>query len=189
MINHFLIAGLGNPTTRYEKTRHNIGFIVLDSYLSKKGATWSKDKNSVYAKLNDSQITIHFAKPQEYMNLSGKEVARIAKLYKIPVSQILIIHDEIDIPFEKIKNKIGGGTAGHNGLGDIVERLGDNGFHRLRFGVGKPIHPGFAVADFVLQNFSSEENEKLPALLDESCKRIDEWIKERIKVLNKNDLS
>src|SRR5690606_25141306 len=105
---------------------HNIGFMILDSYLDKKGISWSKDKNSIYAKLSESEYTIHFAKPQEYMNLSGKEVARIARLYKIPVSQILIIHDEIDIPFEKIKNKIGGGTAGHNGLGDIVDRLGDN---------------------------------------------------------------
>jgi peptidyl-tRNA hydrolase, PTH1 family len=177
---HLLIAGLGNPGSKYEKTRHNIGFIILDSWLEDHSLTWGTDKNSVYAKYSQDEFTIHLVKPQEYMNLSGKEVARISKLYKIPPANILIVHDEIDIPFGKIKNKVGGGTAGHNGLGDIVERLGDKGFHRLRFGVGKPAHPDFAVADYVLQKFSSEEFDELPKLIKESKQRIHDWIKMRM---------
>jgi peptidyl-tRNA hydrolase, PTH1 family len=119
------------------------------------------------------------------MNLSGKEVSRIARMLKIPSSHILVVHDEIDIPFAKIKNKIGGGTAGHNGLGDIVERLGNSSFHRLRFGVGKPIHPGMDVADFVLQKFSTEEMTLLPKLMKDSIQRIQDWIREQIKIASK----
>lgn len=177
---HILIAGLGNPGGKYEKTRHNIGFMILDSFLTDNHQSWTTDKKSIYAKFSLGDFTIHLIKPQEYMNLSGKEVARIVKLYKIPHSSILVVHDEIDFPFGKIKNKVGGGTAGHNGLGDIVDRLGDKGFHRLRFGVGKPEHPGFAVADYVLQKFSSEEFQEIPKLIDESKKRINEWLKNRM---------
>lgn len=184
---NLLIAGLGNPGTKYEKTRHNIGFMILDDFCIKEKLDWSTNKNSLYAKFNFQEASIHLLKPQEYMNLSGKEVSRLAKMMKIPSSQILIVHDEIDIPFAKIKNKIGGGTAGHNGLADIVERLGNSDFHRLRFGVGKPIHPGMDVADFVLQKFSSEEIEQLQALIQESNKRIQDWIREQIKIATKNN--
>jgi PTH1 family peptidyl-tRNA hydrolase len=181
---NLLIAGLGNPGIKYEKTRHNIGFVVLDQMIKDKNLDWSNNKNSLYAKSIDSGLTIHWIKPQEFMNLSGKEVSRIAKLYKIPFSQILVVHDEIDIPFGKIKNKIGGGTAGHNGLGDIVERTGDSSFHRLRFGVGKPSNPGMDIADFVLQKFTQQEVDLLDPLIQESKKRILAWIQEREKTIS-----
>ncbi|NCN09117.1 MAG: aminoacyl-tRNA hydrolase [Leptospira sp.] len=182
---NLLIAGLGNPGTKYEKTRHNIGFMILDEYCQDEKQDWTTNKNSLYAKFNYKEATIHLLKPQEYMNLSGKEVSRIARMLKIPSSHILVVHDEIDIPFAKIKNKIGGGTAGHNGLGDIVERLGNSSFHRLRFGVGKPIHPGMDVADFVLQKFSTEEMTLLPKLMKDSIQRIQDWIREQIKIASK----
>jgi PTH1 family peptidyl-tRNA hydrolase len=180
-VNHFLIVGLGNPGTKYEKTRHNIGFILLDSLLEDLGNSWITDKKSLYSKYTENNCSFHFLKPQEYMNLSGKEVGRIVNLYKIPVSRILVVHDEIDLPFGKIKNKIGGGTAGHNGLSDIVDRIGDKGFHRLRFGVGKPLHPDFAVADYVLQRFFEEEQVQMNDLILESKKRIKEWVQQMTK--------
>lgn len=191
---HLLIAGLGNPGSKYEKTRHNIGFMILDAWLEENNLTWIMDKKSIYAKdnvpdplkPNSTGYTIHYVKPQEYMNLSGKEIARIAKLYKIPPSRILVIHDEIDLPFGKIKNKVGGGTAGHNGLGDIVDRLGNKGFHRIRFGVGKPAHPGFAVADYVLQKFSSEESTDMEPLIQDSKNRIQEWLKSQFQEQKEN---
>ena len=183
---NLLIAGLGNPGIKYERTRHNIGFIILDEFCQDEKQDWTTNKNSLYTKLKFQDATIHLLKPQEYMNLSGKEVSSIAKMMKIPSINILVVHDEIDIPFAKIKNKIGGGTAGHNGLGDIVERMGNSDFHRLRFGVGKPIHPGMDVADFVLQKFSTEEMEQMPALIQESKKRIQDWIREQIKIASKD---
>lgn len=181
-MDHFLIVGLGNPGTKYEKTRHNIGFILLDSLIVDLGNSWSIDKKSLYSKYVENSSIFHFLKPQEYMNLSGKEVGRIVNLYKIPTSRMLVVHDEIDLPFGKIKNKIGGGTAGHNGLGDIVDRIGDKGFHRLRFGVGKPLHPDFAVADYVLQRFFEEEQVQMNDLILESKKRIKEWMQQVAKL-------
>lgn len=180
-MNHLLIVGLGNPGSKYEKTRHNIGFMILDEFVGDRHLSWGTDKKSLYAKEMDGSWQIHFLKPQEYMNLSGKETARVLQMFKIPLDHLLVVHDEIDLPFGKIKNKVGGGTAGHNGLGDIVDRTGEKGFHRLRFGVGKPTHPGFAVADYVLQKFSQEESEEISKWIQESKKRIQDWIQERKK--------
>lgn len=185
-MNHFLIAGLGNPGERYKNTRHNVGWRILDNYVEGLNLNWKLSGNSIYSRLDENGYVFHFIKPQEYMNLSGKEVSRWSKLYKISPESILIVHDEIDLPFGKIKFKKGGGTAGHNGLKDIVEKLGSSGFHRIRFGVGKPNIPELSVADFVLQNFTKEEEEMLKLLFLETNKRIQDWIQE--KTSNKENL-
>ncbi len=173
---HLLIAGLGNPGPRYAGNRHNIGFILLDEFANKNNFFWKASKKYEEASNQDIEIRIHLLKPLEYMNLSGNAVSQIAKTYKIPPDKILILQDEVDLPFGKIKNKIGGGTAGHNGLKDIVAKLGSNEFHRLRFGVGKPEKGQMEVADFVLQNFSEDEKKILPTLISESIKKMEEWI-------------
>ncbi|TGN11859.1 aminoacyl-tRNA hydrolase [Leptospira ilyithenensis] len=182
---HLLIVGLGNPGKKYEHNRHNIGFIILDEYAKSKGESWKENK-----KYNESLITgdsyrLHLLKPLEFMNLSGKAVQTFAQLYKIPAANILVLQDEVDLPFGKIKNKIGGGTAGHNGLKDIVEKIGSSDFHRLRFGVGKPEKGQMEVADYVLQNFTEEERKEFDALLLESTKKIDEWLKAALNNLKK----
>lgn len=175
-MNHLLIVGLGNPGERYKGNRHNIGFMIIDAFTKKIESSWKDSKKYDESSQNIDGFKIHFIKPKEYMNLSGISVASFSKSFKIPPNQILVIQDEVDLPFGKIKNKIGGGTAGHNGLRDIVDRMGSGDFHRLRFGVGKPDKEQMEVADFVLQNFTSDEKGNLAVLLVECVKRIEEWI-------------
>lgn len=184
---HFLIVGLGNPGSRYKDTRHNIGFMILDSYAESEGCVWLENKkySETIKLLPDCKV--HLLKPLEYMNLSGKAVQSVAQLFKIPPSNILIVQDEVDLPFGKIKNKIGGGTAGHNGLKDIVAKIGSSDFHRLRFGVGKPEKGGIEVADFVLQKFTSEEEKELPRLIQDSKSKIEEWIKTNLALILKKN--
>lgn len=172
-----LIVGLGNPGTRYENTRHNIGFRVIDEFVNQKGLRFDLDKKCLSTKGIENAITIHYLKPQEYMNLSGNCVSKIANLFKINLDNVLVLHDEIDFPFGKIKMKVGGGAAGHNGLKSIIERMGGNEFHRLRFGVGRPTNPLMDVADFVLSNFSDEEKKQLPELIKVCVGNIESWIK------------
>ncbi|PJZ46040.1 aminoacyl-tRNA hydrolase [Leptospira brenneri] len=174
---HFLIVGLGNPGDKYKNTRHNIGFMVLDALASRFNESFKDSKKYAETTHSWEGDKIHLLKPLEFMNLSGKATQTLANLYKIPPSQILVVQDEVDLPFGKIKNKIGGGTAGHNGLKDIVAKLGSQDFHRLRFGVGKPEKGGMEVADFVLQNFNSEERNILQTLIQDSITKIEDWIK------------
>ncbi|MCG6148501.1 aminoacyl-tRNA hydrolase [Leptospira levettii] len=174
---HFLIVGLGNPGDKYKNTRHNIGFMILDVLASEFGVSFKDAKKYAETTHTWEGDKIHLLKPLEFMNLSGKATQTLANLYKIPPSQILVVQDEVDLPLGKIKNKIGGGTAGHNGLKDIVAKLGSQEFHRLRFGVGKPEKGGMEVADFVLQNFNAEEKTQLQALIKDSVSKIEDWIR------------
>ncbi len=180
---HFLIVGLGNPGTRYKDTRHNIGFRILDSFAESAGYIWSENKKYSESVKVLSDCKVHLLKPLEYMNLSGKAVQSITQLFKIPPENILVVQDEVDLPFGKIKNKIGGGTAGHNGLKDIVAKIGSSDFHRLRFGVGKPEKGGMEVADFVLQRFTTEEEKELPRLIQDSKSKVEEWIKTNLSLI------
>ncbi|MDZ4725750.1 MAG: aminoacyl-tRNA hydrolase [Leptospira sp.] len=184
---HLLIVGLGNPGSRYQNNRHNIGFMIVDELISKFSLSWKDTKKYEESSTNFESLKVHFLKPKEYMNLSGNAVGLIAKTYKIPAKQILVVQDEVDIPFGKIKNKIGGGTAGHNGLKDIVEKIGSSDFHRLRFGVGKPEKGQMEVADFVLQNFNDEERQKLGDFIQESVKKCEDWIKTQLVDISKGD--
>ncbi|WP_411822174.1 aminoacyl-tRNA hydrolase [Leptospira sp. 'Mane'] len=184
-MNHLLIVGLGNPGKKYEHNRHNIGFLILDAFVKSQGESWKENKKYSESLITRDNYKIHLVKPLEYMNLSGKAVQTFAQLYKIPATNIIVVQDEVDLPFGKIKNKIGGGTAGHNGLKDIVEKIGSSDFHRLRFGVGKPEKGQMEVADYVLQNFSEEERKEFDALLSESVKKLDEWLKTTLNELKK----
>ncbi len=156
-----LIAGLGNKGKEYNNTRHNIGFIFLD-YLSNelKFRYSEKNKLTVFGKKIINNEKILFLKPQTFMNLSGKAVCFFSVKFKIPAEDILIIHDDIDLPFAKIKIKKGGGDAGHNGIKSIIQELGDNNFCRVRIGIGRPEEKG-KEADFVLDKFTDEEKESL----------------------------
>ncbi|MCP5369431.1 MAG: aminoacyl-tRNA hydrolase [Rickettsiaceae bacterium] len=155
----FLVVGLGNPGAEYENTRHNIGFRYIDFIAEYYKVSWY-NKNKFNAHLSDifeiGNSKILLCKPQTYMNLSGEAVQTVANFYKIKIDNILVLHDELDIPLAKLLYKFGGGAAGHNGLKSIMNKIGSD-FHRIRIGIGRSLLPNQSVADFVLQNFSYSE--------------------------------
>ena len=145
----WLIVGLGNPGTEYQKTRHNIGFLALDN-LDYSPAWKSKFKGE-FALCNRDSLKIGLLKPQTYMNLSGESVFPCFQFFKIPIDRILVVYDEVDLPFGTIQLKSGGGLAGHNGLKSIVDQLGTKDFQRLRLGIGRPQRE--SVSNYVLLRF------------------------------------
>jgi PTH1 family peptidyl-tRNA hydrolase len=165
----WLVVGLGNPGPDYERTRHNIGQMVLDQLADDCGLRFKAHKARAVAaegRLRIGGPKIILAKPLTYMNLSGGPVSALAKFYDIPLDRILPVHDELDIPFGDVRLKRGGGEGGHNGLRDISKAMGSKDYHRVRVGIGRP--PGrMDVADFVLKPFSSAENKELPFLIND----------------------
>jgi PTH1 family peptidyl-tRNA hydrolase len=157
-----LLVGLGNPGSKYERTRHNIGFRVAEEAARKLGATLSMESrwNALAGKAKDIAVLL----PQGYMNLSGESVGAAARFWKVPVNEIVIVHDEIDLELGRIQVKQGGGDAGHNGLRSIRQHLGSGETLRVRFGVSRP-PPQWEGADWVLGKFSSEEEEQLRELI------------------------
>jgi len=153
-----LIIGLGNPGTQYEDTRHNIGFNVIDSLISSLGAR-DISKNSFYGELYRTHDTL-LLKPTTYMNLSGKSVIAVKNFFKVELSNIIIIHDDLDLPFGALKFKVGGGHGGHNGLKSIDSAIGKE-YTRIRMGIGKPLYKS-QVADYVLAKFSAQERSSIP---------------------------
>jgi len=148
-----LIVGLGNPGKKYELNRHNIGFLIIDNYTSSLG-------KFEYNKKFDSEILrvgeVMFAKPQTFMNLSGKSVSEICRFYQIEPEEVLIIQDELDLEFGKIKVSFDSSDAGHNGIKSITDSLGTKKYYRLRFGIGKPTDYT-PIEDYVLQDFTTIE--------------------------------
>jgi len=179
-LDNFLIVGLGNPGPKYELTRHNIGFLLLDAFAMKNKVPLIDEKKFIYGKLKNEQQNIYLLKPQEYMNLSGKAVSEFVNKYKISLDKVLVLHDELDFPFSKIKLKSGGGHAGHNGLKDIISKINSKDFHRLRFGIGRPTSPNIDISDYVLSKFSQEEKKLLPELIKTSIGFIEEWLNKQI---------
>lgn len=134
-----LIVGLGNPGRQYQGTRHNIGFAVVDELARKAGIALASNKfEGEYGQGTLAGSKAALLKPQTYMNLSGDSVAPAARFYKVEPDNLIVVHDELDLPFGRLQLKKGGGTGGHNGLSSIVERLGNGDFIRLRIGIGKP---------------------------------------------------
>jgi peptidyl-tRNA hydrolase, PTH1 family len=162
----WLIAGLGNPGSEYEGNRHNCGFMVADVLAGRMGAPFKRDRSRARVatgRLAGYPVTL--AKPQTFMNLSGGPVASLRTFYKIPADRIVVIHDELDIPFAAIRLKQGGGDNGHNGLRSITAALGTRDYLRVRVGIGRP--PGrMDPADFVLHDFSAAERKALPDVLE-----------------------
>jgi len=157
----FLVVGLGNPGDEYEHTRHNIGFMVVDELARRwKAAGWREKFGGELAQAK----AIVMLKPQEYMTLSGQAVQRTQAFYKIEPSQTIVVHDEIDLPFGKLRVKVGGGHGGHNGLRSIIQSAGD-AFIRVRCGMGKPDGGKEKVTGHVLGGFSKAEKTELPFLI------------------------
>ena len=165
----YLIVGLGNPGKRYEKTRHNIGFMVLE----KLAARWEielkqKSFNALWGKGMANGNTVLLAEPQTFMNLSGTAVRQLQSFFKTDISNLIVIHDDLDLPFGSIRMKAGGGTAGHKGLSSIESNLGNSGFIRVRLGIGKPVDKS-RIEGYVLEPFRKEEQEVLPDVIDRAA--------------------
>jgi peptidyl-tRNA hydrolase, PTH1 family len=169
----WLIVGLGNPGPEYAGNRHNCGFMVADLLAGRIGAGFKRDRSRARVatgQLAGSPVTL--AKPQSFMNLSGGPVASLRAFYKVPVDRIVVIHDELDIPFGAIRLKQGGGDNGHNGLRSVTAALGTRDYLRVRVGIGRP--PGrMDPADFVLHDFSAAERKALPDILERSADAIE----------------
>jgi len=150
----FLIAGLGNPGEKYSHTRHNIGFLIIDKIVKNLSLSNNINNPNFKAIVTKSQNSLYI-QPQTFMNLSGESIVSIADYYDIPNSNIIIIHDDIDLEFGSLKFKIGGGHGGHNGLKSIDSHIGKD-YTRIRVGVSKPSNK-LDVANYVLSNFSKDE--------------------------------
>lgn len=174
-----LIVGLGNVGRQYDGTRHNIGFAVVDNFVEKNSniGEWTvkKDLKCQLATGRVGECRIIIIKPETMMNLSGEAVQATANFYKIPAGQILIVHDELDINFGQIRTRIGGESAGHNGIKSIINQLGSDNFGRVRIGVGPKRPAQIDSADFVLAKFNQEEKEQLPNLLKEATSILSEY--------------
>lgn len=147
------MLGLGNQGDKYQKNRHNLGFIIIDKYTFPEKFEFNAKTNSFLIKKNG----IIFAKPKSFMNTCGEEVSKLCSFYQIEPSEILVIHDEIDLEFGKIKLQFGSSDAGHNGVKDIIRSLGTRDFYRLRFGVGRPLNTEVPIDKYVLTDFLPHE--------------------------------
>jgi PTH1 family peptidyl-tRNA hydrolase len=163
----WLIVGLGNPGSRYEASRHNVGFMTLDALRSDLGLPDYKEKFSgVMTRGEALGNTLVLLKPMTFMNLSGSSVQPAMAFLKVDLAHVIVLHDEIDLAFGDVRLKVGGGHAGHNGLRSILERAGAPDFVRVRIGVGRP-PAGFRgeVADYVLSGFDAVERAELPGIV------------------------
>lgn len=162
-----LIAGLGNPGEKYLKTRHNAGFLFLDSVAAKNSLTWANkpDFQALAAEFAVSGQKVLLFKPQTFMNRSGQAVGKVARYYKLQPEEILVVHDELDFVTGQIKLKKNGGHAGNNGLKDIIAHLGSRDFYRLRIGIGRP-DVGANVADYVLSAPSAQDRRLIGEAID-----------------------
>lgn len=161
----YLIAGLGNIGPEYELTRHNIGFLVLDQLADKNNATFTTSRLADKAEVKYKGRTLYLIKPNTYMNLSGKAIAYWLQELKIPKENLLVILDDLALPFGSLRMRTKGSSAGHNGLKNIELLLNGQDYSRLRFGIGDEFSKGQQV-DFVLSNFSKQEFKELPIIID-----------------------
>jgi PTH1 family peptidyl-tRNA hydrolase len=171
-----LVVGLGNPGNDYKNTRHNIGWIVVDHYHNLKNNIWKSKFKGEFTELEIEAQKVYFLKPLTYMNLSGESVQPMMTFYKITNEKLLVIQDELDLPFGQIHFKMGGGIAGHNGLRSIVQHIGTENFARLRVGIGRPIGTR-SVSDYVLSDFSKEEKINFEGYLDKISEALDYYFK------------
>lgn len=180
MAETWLVVGLGNPGVRYESTRHNVGQMVIAELASRRGETLRVHKaNARVAEswLRPGGAKLVLATPNSYMNVSGGPVSQLARFYDVPADRVVLVHDELDIPFDTIKLKTGGGHGGHNGIRDVAKALGTPDFPRVRVGIGRP--PGRQdPADWVLDPFSSAERAALPVLVSEAADAVELLVEE-----------
>jgi len=166
-----IVAGLGNPGPAYERTRHNVGFRVLDAVAGRLGVTSWRNKHGA-ALAHVAQRDVVLVKPMTYMNESGEPLASVAGWYKVTPADTLVISDDLDLPFGRLRMRASGGSGGHNGLRSIIARFGEN-FPRLRIGIGRGASD---TIDYVLSTFSADEERELPRLIGVAADGIERWL-------------
>jgi PTH1 family peptidyl-tRNA hydrolase len=171
----FLIVGLGNPGSQYTETRHNIGFKVLDTMAAVSNAVFAPGRYADTCTVRHRGHTLVLVKPQTFMNLSGKAVRYWMQTEKVPIENVLVVVDDIALPFGKLRIRAKGSDGGHNGLHDIIWTLEDDNFPRMRFGIGGDFARGFQ-ADYVLGEWTAEEKKELPALVDNAVEAIKSFV-------------
>jgi PTH1 family peptidyl-tRNA hydrolase len=170
MAEPLLVVGLGNPGPNYARTRHNLGFVVADLLAERMGSKFKVHKRSgaeiITGRLGGASVVL--AKPRTYMNESGRQVAPLAKFYSVPPSDVIVVHDELDLEFGRVRLKLGGGEGGHNGVRSVAAALGTKDFLRVRIGIGRP--PGRKdPAAFVLENFTAKERPGVGAICEQAA--------------------
>lgn len=175
-----LVAGLGNPGRSYAETRHNIGFMVIDELSSGHSIALGKNKfDAVFGKGTIGGTPVILAKPLNYMNRSGPPIRKLADFFNIPFKNIIVIHDDIDLAFERLKIKSGGGHGGHNGIRSLIESLADKSFLRVRMGVGRPDLKR-EVTGHVLGRFSPDENNALREIIGRAGEAVETIISDGV---------
>lgn len=173
----YIIAGLGNPGTKYEMTRHNIGFHTIDYIAEKKNINVKKLKfKGLYGETEIGGEKVYLIKPQTFMNLSGECIGEFASFFKIPSENIIIINDDISLDVGRIRVRPKGSAGGHNGLKSIIYHLQKDNFPRIKMGVGVPAHEGYDLADFVLGKFTKEEIPVMEKAIIRAAEAADEII-------------
>ncbi|MDB5164620.1 MAG: aminoacyl-tRNA hydrolase [Candidatus Saccharibacteria bacterium] len=174
-----LLVGLGNPGAEYDLTRHNVGFLALDEFVSKTDGMddWmvKKDLKCYFTSGRVGETRVLAIKPTTFMNLSGEAVQAVAHFYKVHPDQTVVLHDELDIDFGQIRMRVGGSSAGHNGIKSVTQHIGEN-YGRIRIGVGPKKPEKIKSEDFVLQKFSVEEQGQLPNLTREANAILSEYL-------------
>ncbi|GAA0513775.1 peptidyl-tRNA hydrolase [Paractinoplanes deccanensis] len=180
----WLVVGLGNPGKEYAGNRHNVGFMVADLLASRVGAKFGRSKRA-HAEMAEGRLgfggpKLVLVKPLTYMNLSGAPVVSLAQFFKVPVSNVIAVHDELDVPFGQVRAKRGGGEGGHNGLRSMSKSLSSKEYARVRFGIGRP--PGRQdPADYVLSDFSGVERKELDFLVDRAADVVEAIVLEGVE--------
>ncbi len=173
----YLIVGLGNPGKEYANNRHNAGFLAVDKLAERLGVKFTRmQSNALVTKANDGNKKLILAKPRTFMNNSGQAVGALAKFYKLEQENVLIVYDDVDLPFDTLRLRPEGGSGGHKGMKSIIQRLGTQEFPRLRIGVGRP-KGQMATPDYVLQDFSKDEMDVIPFILDKAADAILEFVR------------
>jgi PTH1 family peptidyl-tRNA hydrolase len=170
-----VFVGLGNPGKKYEMTRHNMGFLVIESFAHLHGIPLKED-TKLRAKVGKGIVggwTVHLVMPLTYMNVSGEAVRKYINYYKLTTEQVVVVTDDVAIPFGELRLREQGSPGGHNGLKSVQQHLGSNRYTRLRVGIGRQLHPSQELSDFVLDPFSKNEVEQLPALMNRGVKALE----------------
>ena len=171
-----LVVGLGNPGQEYAATRHNLGFIVIDEVARRHGIIGWKKKDGAQQAVDSNQNVV-FVKPTTFMNLSGTPARLISSWYRTPPDGVLVVNDDMDLPFGKLRMRPSGGHGGHNGLRSVIATIGE-GFPRIRIGVGRP---EFDSVDHVLGPFSAQERDELPKIVVAAADGVDRWLDEGVE--------
>lgn len=179
------IVGLGNPGKKYDKTRHNIGFMVIDELIRRHQVTLNKGKyDNDYAIEFIQGEKVMFVKPQSFMNLSGQSVKPLIDYYNIDIDNIVVLYDDLDLPTGKIRLRQKGGHGGHNGIRSLITHLGTNKFKRIRLGIGRPTDAR-PIVDYVLQRFSKDQEQSVTESIVQSADACEQWLEtDFIEVMN-----